>query len=200
MNMLYSILGLRKLLLITQNLLFNAVYGKTFKAKVKIFGFPIISIKKGADIKVGKNLILISNSFFSEPGVDHPVIIRLLKNNSKLRIDNNVGISGGSICVEKEVVIEDEVMLGSNVLIVDTDFHPVEPINRRYRRDSVKAEKIVIKRNVFIGMNTIILKGVTIGENTVVGAGSIVTKNIPPNVIAAGNPCKVVREINMNNN
>ena len=200
MYLLYRIPVLRKFMLFIQNVIFNLIYRRKLKSKVNIFGFPIISIKKGADIKVGKNLTLISNSFFSEPGVDHPVIIRLLKNNSKLRIDNNVGISGGSICVEKEVIIEDEVMLGANVLIADTDFHPVNPINRRYRRDSVKAEKIVIKRNVFIGMNTIILKGVTIGENTVVAAGSIVTKNIPPNVIAAGNPCKVVREINMNNN
>ena len=200
MYLLYGIPVLRKFMLLSQNVIFNLIYRKKLKSKIKIFGFPIISIKKGADIKVGENLTLISNSFFSELGVDHPVIIRLLKNNSKLRIDNNVGISGGSICVEKEVVIEDEVMIGSNVLIADTDFHPLEPTNRRYRRDNVEAEKIVIKRNVFIGMNTIILKGVTIGENTVVGAGSIVTKNIPSNVIAAGNPCKVVREINMNNN
>ena len=197
MYLLYGIPVLRKFMLLIQNVIFNLIYRRKLKNKVNIFGFPIISIKKGADIKVGKNLTLISNSFFSEPGVDHPVIIRLLKNNAKLRIDNNVGISGGSICVEKEVVIEDEVMLGANVLIADTDFHPVEPINRRYIRDSVRAEKIVIKRNVFIGMNTLVLKGVTIGENTVIGAGSIVTKNIPPDVIAAGNPCKVIREINM---
>lgn len=195
MHLLYRIPVLRKALLLNQNVIFDLIYRRKLKCKVNIFGFPIISIKKGADIKIGKNLTLISNSFFSETGVYHPVIIRLLNNNSKLRIDNNVGINGGSICVEKEVIIEDEVMLGANVLVADTDFHPVEPYNRRYRRDNVKSEKIVIKRNVFIGMNSIILKGVTIGENTVVGAGSIVTKNLPPNVIAVGNPCKVVREI-----
>jgi acetyltransferase-like isoleucine patch superfamily enzyme len=58
------------------------------------------------------------------------------------------------------------------------------------------SEKIVVKRIVFIGMNSIILKGVTIGKNTVVVAGSTVTKNIPPDVISGGNPCKVIREIN----
>jgi len=195
MYFLYRIPVLRKFMLLSQNFIFNFIYKRKFKRKINIFGFPIISIKKGADIKVGKNLTLVSTSFFNEIGVDHPVIIRLLEKKSKLRIDNNVGISGGSICVGKEVVIEDEVMLGANVLIADTDFHSVEPYNRRYRKDRVRSEKIVIKKKVFIGMNTIILKGVTIGENTVVGAGSIVTKNIPANVVAAGNPCKVIREI-----
>ena len=195
MYFLYRIPILRKFMLLSQNFIFNFIYRRKLENKVNIFGFPIISLKKGADIQVGKNLTMISNSFFSEIGVDHPVIIRLLNKNSKLRIDNNVGISGGSICVAKEVVIENEVMLGSNVLIAETDFHSVEPYNRRYSKDSARAEKIVVKNNVYIGMNTIILKGVTIGENTVVGAGSIVTKNIPPNVIAAGNPCEVIREI-----
>ena len=82
------------------------------------------------------------------------------------------------------------------MLIADTSFHSVEPHNKRYRRDSAMAEKIVVERNVFIGMNTIILKGETIGENTVAGAVSIVTKNIPPNVIAARNPFKLIKEIN----
>jgi acetyltransferase-like isoleucine patch superfamily enzyme len=195
MYFLYKIPVLKKFLLLSQNFFFNFFYRRKLNNKVNIFGFPIISIKKGADIQVGKNLTMISNSFFSEIGVDHPVIIRLLNKNSKLIINNNVGISGGSICVGKEVVIENEVMLGANVLIADTDFHSVEPYNRRYSKDTARAEKIIIKKNVFIGMNTIILKGVTIGENSVVGAGSIVTKNIPPNVIAAGNPCKVLREI-----
>jgi acetyltransferase-like isoleucine patch superfamily enzyme len=196
MYFLYRIPVLRKFILLNQNFIFNFIYRRKLENKVNIFGFPIISIKKGADIQIGKNLTMISNSFFSEIGVDHPVIIRLLNKNSKLRIDNNVGISGGSICVGKEVVIENEVMLGANVLIADTDFHSVEPYNRRYRKDGVMSEKIVIKKNVFIGINTLILKGVTVGENSVVGAGSIVTNNIPPNVIAAGNPCKVIREIN----
>ena len=52
---------------------------------------------------------------------------------------------------------------------------------------------VEIKEGVFIGMNVKILKGVTIGENSVIGANSIVTKNIPSNVIAAGNPCKVLK-------
>ena len=80
MHLLYRIPVLRKVFLLNQNVVFNLIYKRKLKNKVNIFGFPIISIKKGADIKIGKNLTLISNSFFSEPGVDHPVIIRLLNN------------------------------------------------------------------------------------------------------------------------
>lgn len=165
------------------------------KTKVFIFGFPIISIIKGAKVVFGKNITLISASYFSEPGINHPVIIRLLKKESSLKLGDNIGISGGGICVENRVIIEDNVMLGANVFITDTDFHPIDPNERRFRRDNVISKEVIIKKNVFIGMNAIILKGVTIGENSVIGANSVVTKNIPANVIAAGNPCKVVKTI-----
>ena len=55
---------------------------------------------------------------------------------------------------------------------------------------------VTIGNNCWIGANSVICPGVTIGENTVIGAGSVVTKDIPANVVAAGNPCKVIREIN----
>ncbi len=199
MNIFYRIPVLRKLILLHQNFIFNCLYREKFGNKVIIFGYPIVFIKRGADVKVGKNLTLISHSFFSEPGINHPVIIRLLKIDSKLEIGSNVGISGCSICVEKEVIIEKEVMLGANVSIADTDFHQIKPSNRRFCRGGVNNEEILIRRNVFVGMNSIILKGVTIGENSVIGAGSVVSKSIPANVVAGGNPCKVIREMNINN-
>jgi len=69
-------------MLLSQNFIFNFIYKRKLKSKINIFGFPIISIKKGADIKVRKNLTLVSTSFFNEIVVDHPVIIRLLEKNS----------------------------------------------------------------------------------------------------------------------
>ncbi len=195
MNMLYSLWGLRKLLLITQNLLFNAVYGKIFKAKVKIFGLPVISITEFSRIKVGRNLTLISSSYFSGPGINHPVIIRSLRSDATLEIGENVGISGGGICAAKEVILGDNILMGANAFITDTDFHPIEKENRRFRKDNVISKKVVIEDNVFIGMNSLILKGVTVGENSIIGAGSIVTNDIPPNCIALGIPAKVIKKI-----
>ena len=87
-------------------------------------------------------------------------------------------------------------MLGADVLIADTDFHSIHPKSRKnndYSHDT--AREICLMNNVFVGTRSIILKGVTIGENSVIGAGSVVTSSIPSNVIAAGNPCRVIREI-----
>lgn len=91
-----------------------------------------------------------------------------------------------------EVFIGSHVMIGPNVTIA-TAGHPVEP---SLRRKGIQFNKPVhIGDNVWIGAGVIILPGVTIGENTVVGAGSVVTKDLPANVVAVGNPCRVLRQI-----
>ena len=198
MRFLYSIKGVRGLTLRIMNLFFNLRYQKKMGGKVNIFGFPIVFIPKGADVKFGKGVTLISESYFSEPGINHPVMIRVMKKNAKLRIGDHVGISGGGVCVSKEVEIGNHVMLGANAFITDTDFHPVDPQNRRFNKENIGSAKVVIKDNVFLGMNTIVLKGVTIGENSIVGAGSLVVKDIPANEIWGGSPAKFIKKIEVN--
>jgi acetyltransferase-like isoleucine patch superfamily enzyme len=195
LTILYSIWGIRKLVVILQEFFVNLIFKHKVGNKISILGLPIISIHKGAKVKFGKNILLISHSFFSQPGVNHPVIIRALTEDSRLTIGNDVGISGGGICVMKEVTIGNNVMLGANAFITDTDFHPISPQNRRHNYDDIQASKVVIEDNVFIGMNSIVLKGVTIGANSVIGAGSIVVKDIPPNQIWAGSPAKFIRNL-----
>jgi len=195
MNLIFSIWGLRKFILIFQSLAFNAFYKKIFKFKVSIYGFPIVSIAKYSKVSVGKRLALISSSYFSETGINHPVIIRTLSPEARLRIGDDVGISGGGICVSKEVILGNNVLMGANAFITDTDFHPINPESRRYRKDNIFSKKVVIGDNVFIGMDSLILKGVTIGENSIIGASSVVTNDIPPNCIAAGIPAKVKKRV-----
>ena len=84
-------------------------------------------------------------------------------------------------------------LLGSNVQILDSDFHDLHPDRRRGGRPAMAP--VVLEENVFIGDGARILKGVTIGRDSVVGAGSVVTRSIPPGVIAAGNPARVVRDL-----
>lgn len=92
-----------------------------------------------------------------------------------------------------DIFIDDNVMIGPNVTLA-TAGHPVEP---ELRRQGMQFNVSVhICQNVWIGAGSVVLPGVTIGENSVIGAGSIVTKDIPANVVAVGNPCKVLREIN----
>ena len=93
---------------------------------------------------------------------------------------------------DTHVYVGDHVMFAPNV-VVATATHPVLPAlrERAYQYNL----PVTIGRNCWIGAGAVILPGVTIGENTVVGAGSVVTKDLPANVVAAGNPCRVMREI-----
>ncbi len=100
--------------------------------------------------------------------------------------------SGTTFVDDAKVTIENYVMFGPNVTICTTG-HPLSP---EHRFDGMYSFPINIKDNVWIGAGAIVLAGVTIGENTVIGAGSVVTKDIPANVIAVGSPCKVMRELN----
>lgn len=86
-----------------------------------------------------------------------------------------------------------DALLGSNVTIHDSDFHELHPDRRRGGTPAMAP--VQLGRNVFIGDSVRILKGVTIGDDSVIGAGSVVTSRIPGGVIAAGNPARVIREI-----
>ena len=90
------------------------------------------------------------------------------------------------------IYVGDKVMFGPNVTVATAN-HPVDPELRsralQYNRD------VTIGENVWIGAGVIIVPGVRIGKNSVIGAGSIVTKDVPENVVAVGNPCRVLREI-----
>ena len=83
-----------------------------------------------------------------------------------------------------------------DVTLVDSDFDDLHP--ERRMGGIPKTAKVIIGKNVFIGSHVKILKGVTIGDNSIIANSSIVTKSIPDNVIAAGNPCKVIKTLDIN--
>ncbi len=95
---------------------------------------------------------------------------------------------------DTHIYIGDDVMLGPNVTLA-TAGHPIDPeIRKQATQFNIP---ITIGSNVWVGANTVVLPGVSIGENSVIGAGSIVTKDIPADVVAIGNPCRVLRPINI---
>ena len=97
-----------------------------------------------------------------------------------------------TIVDDGHVYVGDKVMFGPNVTIATAN-HPIEPMLRakglQYNKD------VYIGENTWIGAGVIIVPGVRIGRNTVIGGGSVVTKDIPDNVVAVGNPCRVLREV-----
>lgn len=110
-----------------------------------------------------------------------------------VKMGKNVYANFGLTLVDDgEIVIGDGCMFAPNVVIA-TAGHPIDPTLRAQVYQYNQAVKI--GNNVWIGAGAIILPGVTIGDNTVIGTGSVVTRDIPANVVAVGNPCKVLREI-----
>ena len=88
------------------------------------------------------------------------------------------------------ITIEDDVFIGPQCVLA-TEYHPENPATRH----SLLTKPIVVKRNAWVGANVTVLAGVTIGENAIVAAGSVVTKDVPDNMIVAGSPARVIREI-----
>lgn len=99
---------------------------------------------------------------------------------------------GTSIGALKYVEIGKECNIGTYCILMDNDFHRLEPERRKELPESMP---IILEENVWLGARVIVLKGVTIGAGSVIGAGSIVTKDIPPRSLAVGMPARVVREL-----
>jgi acetyltransferase-like isoleucine patch superfamily enzyme len=117
-------------------------------------------------------------------------------------------LNGALIMAQARISIGSYCLISWNVGIADSDFHPLDPAARRIDaralapylpdrppRPPIETRPVTIGDNVWIGMHAVILKGVEIGENSVVAAGAVVTKSVPANVVVAGNPANIVRQL-----
>jgi len=161
---------------------------------VSFIGIPIVSIVPGSVIKIGNDAVLCSKSEQTALGVNHPIVLRTLRDGARLEIGQGVRMSGTTICAAMSVIIGDNTCLGANVHIVDTDFHSLDHTIRSSEsdQDDATGANVEIGANVFVGMGSYILKGVSIGEGAIIGAGSVVAKSIPAFAIAAGNPARIL--------
>lgn len=171
--------------------------GVAFARAPCLYGYPIVSLHKNSQIILDDEVVLCSDSRFTALGVSRPVIMRTLAENALIYIGRDAGLSGTTICAAVSVSIGSSCLIGADVQIFDTDFHKLAPENRRHDNapDKIASMPVVIGENVFIGAGCKILKGVSIGRNSVIGAGSVVSKDIPANCIAAGNPARVIGQI-----
>jgi acetyltransferase-like isoleucine patch superfamily enzyme len=101
-------------------------------------------------------------------------------------------MSGSIIGALEKIELGKNVLCGANTTITDFDWHS---LSDDHRGQNILSNPVVIHDNVWLGMNTVVLKGVEIGENSVIGANSVVTKSIPANAIAAGNPAKIISRL-----
>lgn len=175
-----------KLLLKLKNVKYKEL--PNFKGKLIIYNDGICTLGRGLTFSghITSNMV----------GLFKQCTIAVTK-GSELVIDDNSGFSGISIYCSKSIKIGKNVNCGGNVCIWDTDFHPLDYVARRNSDvNLIVSLPITIEDDVFIGANSIVLKGVSIGARSIIGAGSVVTKNIPQDEVWAGNPAKFIRKIN----
>ena len=119
--------------------------------------------------------------------IDAPCTFSTLKPGAKIVIGSDSALSGTVICCAESVVIGERVLVGSNCVLVDTDFHPLSPgARRRHPTEGAKSRPIVVEDDVFIGTQSIILKGTTLGRGCVVGPSSGFPGEFPPTVSLLG--------------
>jgi acetyltransferase-like isoleucine patch superfamily enzyme len=156
---------------------------------------PYHTIMKPWYVNIGGNNIRIGRSFTAIGEPMHQVEIGVWgreEGQGKLTIGDCVLMSPGSrISASDEIVIGDGVMMANSAYVTDSDWHTIYDRTNR----SERVTPVHIGRNVWLGDHSTVLKGVTIGENSVVAARAVVTRDVPANVVVAGNPAKVVKEL-----
>jgi len=119
--------------------------------------------------------------------------VKLGKYEGRIEVGDNVLLMHGiRVSSADRIVIGDDCMLASFCYLTDADWHDIHDRTRAVGRTA----PIILEKGVWIGDSAIVCKGVHIGRNSIVAAGAVVTKNVPPNVIVAGNPAKVVKKLN----
>lgn len=178
----------------------NIKYGKNFR----VFNHLYLKIHVGALVQIGNNCTIMSGAGLNPLSRNIKTCIYVGK-KATLKLGNDVGISSSTLWVKESVSIGNSVAIGADCIIMGTDAHNLDWKIRCSEETNEYGESvdmvtaasapIVIEDNVLVGARCIILKGVTIGARSIIGSGSIVTKDIPSDCIAAGNPCKVIKSI-----
>ena len=157
-------------------------------------GMIRIKARTAGDIVIGRHVRLLAGWRSNRVGLCGPVILHTWE-DGRIEIGDFTGASAVVISSRSGVKIGTYCNIGGNVRIFDHDFHALDADVRRGPRgcDDCATKPINIGDDVFIGAQSIILKGVTIGDRAVIGAGSVVTKDVPADCIAAGNPARVIK-------
>lgn len=166
-----------------------------------IHGSVRLSLGQKVVIRIGENFCFLSGRTLNPLSRNLRGSI-CVNNDARLVIGDNVSVSSVTLWSHQGITIGNHVDIGANTIIMDSDAHSLDYRDRRNIEQDMAHKKnapIVIGNDVLIGANCIILKGVTIGDRTVVGAGAVVTKSIPNDCIAAGNPAKIIKDMRNKN-
>lgn len=161
----------------------------------RCWGGIVMMMEDGSRVSIGKRFSSTSDVRRAGIAVYSPCKLRTMP-GAHITIGDDVSLNGTSITSRARIEIGDGTMVAANVVIMDSDFHQQwPPSDRRQVVDNEYDEPVVIGKRVWVGVGSIVLKGARIGDNSIIGAGSVVAGSIPANVIAAGVPATVRREL-----
>ena len=186
---------LRRLLTLPYTVLLLRANGVVYGSNCRWLGAPMVQKVRGSTIAIGHRVTFRSWPVSNPLVPNHAVVLATRKPGAIIQIGDDCGFTGTTLVAAERIQIGCRVQVGANSTIVDTDFHPLTAAERAQDFLAGAHAPVVIEDDVFIGMNSLILKGVTIGRGSVVGAGSVVTKDVPPGVVVAGNPAQVVKQL-----
>jgi acetyltransferase-like isoleucine patch superfamily enzyme len=160
-------------------------------------GVPRIRTAPGSRIRIGARVVLVSRAEANPIQALTPCALATLRPGAQLVIGERAALTGAVICAAEHVHIGADTLVGSGALIVDTDFHPLDPAARLADRNAgAKIAPVVIGRGAFIGARAVVLKGTVLGPGCAVGAGAVVTGGTyPAGSVLAGNPARVVKTL-----
>jgi len=175
-------------------LLFGCHYGRN----LRVDGRVIIRVARRGAIRIGENVAIYSRAGSNLVGRTNPSILNCM-GDGHITFGDNSGCSFAVLSSRSSIRIGENTNIGGNVRIYDHDFHALDYLARRdpeQDRMQCKTAPVVIGDDILIGANAIILKGVTIGDRSIVGAGAVVSiKNVPPGSLLAGNPARILRNL-----
>ena len=158
------------------------------------YGLPYVFRYYNSTIRIGDACVFRSDRTSNLIGVNGKCILATQGEGAMIQIGNSCGFSGVRIGAAQSITLGDNVFCGANVVITDFDWHALDP-RARAAGEVPQPLPVHVADNVWLGLDVVVLKGVSIGRNTVIGARSLVVTDIPANVIAGGNPCKVIRPL-----
>lgn len=169
---------------------------------LSLFRFKIIM---GQRLVIGRNVKANFRLIIRGPGKiilknnvnlwahQEPTRLQTFSKSAIITLEKDSRINGATLQCREAITIGPKCLLGS-AIIMDNDFHHVDPV-RRFDPVDVPTKPVVVKNNVWICGQAVVLKGVTIGNNSVVGFRAVVAKDVEPNVVVAGNPAVLVKKL-----
>lgn len=187
----------RQKLFILYNKLKFKFSGITFGDGLSVVGHVHVMMQTGAKIEIGEHFHCTSGDNTNPLSRIQRGCFVAERPESRIKIGNHVGVSSSCIWAKDSITIGDFVNIGADSILMDSDAHSMDwRLRMTCGPEDIAAAKcapIVIEEHSFIGARCIILKGVTIGARSIIAAGSVVTKSIPADSVAGGNPCKVIK-------